>query len=796
MNNKPALYLGISFVSAATLAYAVALTRFFSIALWYHFAFMVVSVAMLGIAASGTFASIYPEAKRPERLGRYAIFLSLAIIFAYLISNHVSFDPVKLSWDKKQVLYIAVYYLFLGIPFFFSGLIILSAMAYMPEKAGRIYFFDLMGAAIGSVSVLFVLSALDEKGSVLLISIIPLISGFLFSLGEKSRISKIAIPIIAMLIAVLYFYKPSVLDIKISPYKGLMAALKYPGAEHITTFRGASSRIDIIKSPAIRYAPGLSLKYLDELPAQIGIAVDGGDLSAITRFNGDKDTLRFIDFLPSSLPYTLGKNRDVLILEPKGGMPVLTAIYYSSGNIDKIENNQIIIKAINKALLDFSGGIYRENTFTGLGRAWLKTKGAYDIIDINLTGILPWEGSSYGLSEDFRLTKEAFIDYYQHLKQDGYLSMTLYFLPPARMELRLFSTISSVMKNIGIKDAHKHLAAIRSWNTVTILLKKGELTALDIDGIKKFARERRFDLAYYPGIKPDESNIFNKLPNNDYFEVVSKIMNPAEMETAVKDYLFDISPVTDEKPFFHHFLKIRNIAETYRLVGNKWQYLLEEGYLIPIILIQAILISILLILLPLFLRKKKQGGYSLFGMGVYFSGIGLGFMFLEIAIIQRFMLYLDRPVYAVTIVIATILFSSGIGSLASQRFSIDTKWKGGIIILTAALIAFYSIYLKHIVSSTLGWEFTERIMFSVVLLAPLGVFMGMPFPTGIRYLAATRGKEFIPLAWGINGSFSVIGSIMAALLALWIGFSGVMFAAAVLYIFAFSSIYFSAHRQP
>lgn len=777
----------------ATLAYEIALTRIFSIALWHHFAFMVVSIAMLGIACSGTFAAVYPQAKRPERIGRYTLLLSLAIILAYIAVNNLSFDPVKLAWDRKQALYIAVYYLFLGVPFFFSGLIILSAMEHMPEDAGRIYFFDLLGAALGSLAVLFILSVLDEKEAVLAVSLISLAGGFIFSLGEKRGAKIIVIPAVAVLIIGIYTYKPAVFDIKISPYKGMMAAMRYPGAEHISTFRGPSSRVDIIKSPAIRYAPGLSLKYMDELPPQIGIAIDGGDLNAVTRISGKRDEVRFIDFLPSSLPYAIGKNEYVLIMEPKGGLPVLTALYYGSKNIDRIESNPVITEAINRKLPDFSGNIYKENTFTGLGRAWLKTRGSYDIIDMSLTGILPWESGSFGISEEFRLTREAFVDYYQHLKQDGYLSITLYSLPPARTELRLLSTINSAMKGIGINDAYRRISVIRSWNTVTILFKKGNLQPQDIAGIRKFAWDRNFDLVYYPGIREAESNIFNKLPNNDYFRIVSGIMNPAEYEAAVDGYLFDIAPVTDERPFFHNFLRVKNLFETYRLAGSKWQYFMEEGYLIPIILIQAIALSVLLILLPLF-KKERRVVFSL-QVFIYFSGIGLGFMFLEIAIIQKFILYLDHPIYAVTVVIAAILLSSGVGSLVSQRFSVERNWKGGAVLLAAVFGIIYSISLKHIVGATLGWEFSNRLMLSIALLAPMGFFMGMPFPMGIRYLAATKGSKFIPWAWGVNGAFSVVGSILAALLALGTGFSGVMFAAAILYASAFSSIYLSAPRQ-
>ncbi len=786
------LYLGISFVSLAMLSYEAALTRIFSIALWHHFAFMVVSIAMLGIAASGTFVSVFPHAKRYERLGRYAVFLSFAIIFSYIISNQIPFDPAKLSWDKSQIFYITLYYLFLGMPFFFSGLIILTAMEHMADKAGRIYFFDLIGAAAGSISILFILTAAGEESSVIVISFLAMSGALLFNVNEEKKgVVRCAVSALAIILIAILIYKPSIFNINISPYKGMMTALKFPGAGHIKTFRGPSSRVDIIKSPANRYAPGLSFKYMEDLPEQFGIANDGGELNAVTRWDGDKEKIRFIDYLPSAIPYVIGKNTDVLILEPKGGLPVLTAIYYSSKNIDKVESNPIIINAVNEAFMDFSGSIYKENTYAGIGRAFLKTKGSYDIIDVNLTGILPWEGGSYGLTEDFKLTKEAFIDYYQHLKHNGYLSMTLYILPPARMELKILTTILSAAEAIGIKDADKHIAVMRTWNTITILLKRDELSASDIGSIKGFARDRRFDLVYYAGIAPDETNIYTKLPNDDYFKVVSSIINPVEREKAVRDYVFDISPATDETPFFHHFLKIKNVFEIYNLAGGKWQYFLEEGYLVPIILIQAGLISVLLILLPLFI-KHGRGGAPLLQVFIYFSSIGLGFMFLEITIIQRFILYLDHPIYAVTVVIATILLSSGIGSLASQRFSIDKEWNGTVIFVLALLIVLYSVSLRYVISFTLGLEFMQRVALSISLLLPLGFFMGMPFPMGIRYIAAAKGSQLIPWAWGVNGSFSVAGSILAAMLALAVGFRGVMYAASVLYLAAFLSVFLSS----
>ena len=225
MKSRLSLYSGIFFVSAATLAYEVALTRIFSIALWYHFAFMVVSIAMLGIAASGTFLSIYQDAGRPERLGWYGLSLSLAIVLTYIISNYIPFDLVKLSWDKTQIIYIGLYYILLGIPFFLSGLIILTALRYMAEEAGWVYFFDLIGASIGAVSILLILFLMGEGGTILAISLIAIAGALL--LGERGdRYLRYTATTVALLLIFLFIYRPSVFDVRISPYKGMMVALR------------------------------------------------------------------------------------------------------------------------------------------------------------------------------------------------------------------------------------------------------------------------------------------------------------------------------------------------------------------------------------------------------------------------------------------------------------------------------------------------------------------------------------------------------------------------------------------
>ncbi|MBI5026032.1 MAG: hypothetical protein HZC12_04730 [Nitrospirae bacterium] len=570
------IYLAIFLVSCSALAFQVSLVRLFSIYLWYHFAFMVISIAMLGIGSGGTLLSVFPKLKRASNMAAYAMLLGIAIIAGYIFSNYIPFDPVKLSWDRVQLVYIALYYVALAAPFFFSGLIIATALSNISEKSGLLYGSDLLGAGFGSLMVLGLLNIAGPEYAILIASTLAFISAFV--IGEK-KVKVFSIVLITINLCIILIH-PDFINVRISPYKSLSLSLKYPGAEHLKTYHSPFSRIDTLKSPAVRFAPGLSLRYLEPLPEQIGFSIDGGEMNAITRAK-DKESLRFLEFLPSALCYEIGKRDDVLIIEPKGGLQALMAEYYGSKEIHKVENNPVVIKIIQNEFSKFSGKIFEKDTWTGLGRSYLINKNVkYDIIDLPMTGTST--AASFGISEDYRFTVEAFQEYLNHLKEDGLMSISLYLIPPPRIELRLLTTIATALEERGVKDVSSHIAAIRSWGSIIILVKNSPITLKEINGIKDFSKDRRFDLIHYPEIKDEETNIYVKMPSNEYFTAFKNILNPETRRLFIKDYLFDITPVHDENPFFHYYLRLKNIKAIYEVMGGKWQYFIEEGYLLPL----------------------------------------------------------------------------------------------------------------------------------------------------------------------------------------------------------------------
>ncbi len=799
------LYLGIYLTSFSTLLFEITLTRVFSVAQWYHFAFMVVSMALLGYSASGTFLMLFPSIFKKDT---YSVLSNCALLFAissplsYIITNRIAFDPVKIAWDPMQIIYILIYYILLSIPFFFSGMIISIAISRFSNIVHRIYFSDLIGAGSGCLLALLIFSLTGASNSVIISSISGILASTIFSL-QPSPYKKNIFPYRLILIIIpisIIIISPSFMEISLSPYKGLQTALRHPDSEIVKTEWDSISRVDVIKSGAVRFAPGLSLKFQGELPEQIGLTVDGGSLNAITKFSGNKDEIRFIDYLPSAIPYYLTNPDNVLIFDPRGGMDILSAIYHGAKNIESVEFYPLLTKIVKNDYREFSGGIYDKEKIgikSGDGRTFIRqSKNRYNIIQISPGDAFASSSTGiYGLTEDYRFTVEAFRDYIEHLNENGILTITLYLLPPPRHELKVVSTAIKALEEMGVSSPEKHIATIRTWGTITIIIKRNEFGISDIEKIKTFCKERHFDTDYYPNIKREETNIYNRFKEPLYFNLLSKIINPAEKDFFLNNYIFDITPVTDERPFFHHFFKWNTIKETYKIFGSKWQPFLEGGYLIPVVFIQALIVSILFIILPLFFSKPlipplEKGGKEGFLFLLYFLLIGIGFMFTEISMIQKFILFLGHPVYSISTVLFTLLVSSGIGSHFSGKFS--NGQDGGVrirefksyLLILCGLIIIYAILLPYIFNKILLEGIIWRQLVSFIFLFPLGFLMGIPFPTGIKLLERYNAR-IIPWAWCINGCSSVVSSVLVILIALSFGFKITLILSAAAYAGAF-----------
>jgi len=763
--------------SCAALAYEVALTRIFSISLSYHYAFMIIGIAMLGYAASGTALALFPHLMEIGRVGRYALLLGVTIPASYLLANSLPLDPVRLSWDRLQLIYLGLSYLLLAFPFFFAGLVVATAFTAASSRSALFYGADLVGAGLGSLGIILFMSVLPPERTVFLLATLPLAAAWLVS-ARPFRTAAIALILLDLL---LFVRQPVFAPIRISPYKGLASALLFPGARHLATHTFPFARVDTFTSPAARFAPGLSLRYQEPLPPQVGIAVDADDSSAVTAA-ADRQALAFLDYLPSALPYVVKKPDRALLLDPRGGLQLLVARRYGAARIVTVESRPEVARVIRHDLRKFSGDLYGGESWTGLGRSWLAGRqDSFDLIDVSLLGTEP--AGSFGIAEDYRFTVEAFGEYLGHLRPDGMLSVNLYIIPPPRAELRLLATITAALGEAGIADPGRHLAVIRSWGTISVLVKKTPLTGPEVAKVREFARERWFDALYYPGVAPEETARFVKMAGEDYAAVIACLLDPGRRERFLADYLFDVAPVRDDRPFFHYYLRLSHLAEIYRAMGGKWQFFLEEGLILPALLLQVLALGALLLLAPVL---AAPGSKSLHGPGrpllSYFAFLGIGYLFVETALIQKFILPLENPSAAMAAILGALLVGSGCGSLMAHSFS---RMASGASLLAAAFLASVSgILLPVVLPAIATLALPVKVVIVTLLVVPLGVSMGIPFPVGIRALGEIDPSA-IPWAWVTNGYLSVLAPPLAVMLAMATGFSSILLAGALAYLLAY-----------
>jgi len=599
--------------------------------------------------------------------------------------------------------------------------------------------------------------------------------------------------------AAVFFLLPSAWsDLAISPYKGLSQQMRIRGSRIVEEKSSPLALLAVVENNLVplRYAPGLSLTAESEPPPQVGIFVDGDSMSVITRFPEDIAELAYLDKFTSALPYHLDQADDILILGAGGGSGILQALYFNVSNITAVELNPQVVQLVG-ARPEFSGNLFRrENVHIHLGEARSFVSGSsmeFDLIQLPMLDSFSSSGAGlYALNENYLYTVEAIEEYINHLAPAGYLIMSRWVKLPPRDTLKLFATAVEALKRLGIQGFENHLVMIRSWQSASLLVKKSPFSMEEISRVKEFCRDRLFDLVYYPGMQPQEANRFNIL-RQPYFHdgAVSLLGNGADR--FIERYKFNIKPSTDDNPYFLNYFKWQALPEILGLKGQGGMVLLESGYLILVFtLLQAIAASLALVLLPVIARPyvpAPEARWSRPRIVAYFFAIGLGFLFLEIAFIQKFILYLGHPLYAAAVVLAVFLVFAGMGSQYGQAMRIRVIWPVAIIMG----LGIVDLIMMNFLFDALNWvPVYVKILLAILMLGPLAFCMGMPFPLALTKVGA-QAPDLIPWAWAVNGCASVIGAVLATLLAVHSGFAAVVLAALALYGLA-AAIFPSRHK--
>jgi hypothetical protein len=779
----PVIYAALLVLSVSVLTFEINLTRLFSVSQFYHFAFMVVSLALLGSGASGTFLSIFPRLGRANpagSLGWVALLGSLAMVGSYLLINGAPFDSFSIAWDRRQALILTVHYIALALPFFFSGMAVSLYLEAYPARRGQIYAANLIGSAVGCGLALVLPALLGGVGVVIFSSglgaLAALGAGLRTERGRQVRLHAArmavgaALVLLALVDGVMRLTDGPTLtlfDLKLSPYKSLSYALQVPGAEIVQSEWNAFARVDWVTSPGIRSFPGMSYLYMEALPVQEAIFVDGDDLSPVMRPGVDT---AFAAYMPAAIAFELRPQADALILEPRGGLDIVVAQSQGAARVTAVEANPLVIEA--------AGEIYRSpgvQTVVDTDRSYLQRgEQLFDVIVFSHTGAYrPIRSGAYSLMEDYRYTVETFVNALEHLHPDGLLSITSWLQTPPSEELRVFAISVTAVEQLG-GDPAAQIAAFRGYNTLTLLVRRSPFTPAELEAVRQFAASRAYDLVYAPGIDPDEVNRYNILQEPVYYRAFTSLLATQPRSDFYEAYPYAVSPPVDDRPFFGHFFKWSQAGQVLAELGRTWQPFGGAGYFVILALLAlALVTSAVLILLPLGVVRGRPGtGQASFHLAlpVYFGLIGFAYLLVEIPLIQRFILYLGHPAYALAIVLFTLLLFSGLGSRWSHYLPVRIT----LPVLTVMLVAL-PLLLPALFRLTLAQPLGVRIGLTVVVLAPVGFLMGTPFPSGLRhFLGESEHSPHLPWIWSINGAASVIAAVLAALLVLSFGFGWVL----------------------
>lgn len=801
--------------SVAVLADEVVFVRAFSIGQWHHFAYMVISIALLGFGASGTLLAVLRRrAIQPPTeqfhgngwIALFAVLFAVAIPVAFALAQGIPFDPFMLLWDRWQLLYLGSYYLIMFVPFFAAATVIGLILTGRFEESPQLYFYNLVGSAAGAALSVALLEIAAVEQVVVAVAAIAQAAALLALLDAvtvptTARVRQLAgVAVVAMLGVLLYFvaHPPT---LRLSQYKGLSYALNVPNARLLTTRSSAIGRIDVVESTAIRHAPGLSLVPPTDaaIPSQLGLFADAEAAGAITAFNGNTDSVAYLDWMSTAAPYFARQSSpQVCVVGAGGGSNVLLALRHGAEQVDAIELDPNVVRLLRTTFRNFSGALYNRrdvDVHVAEARSFMESsRRQWDVIDISLVDSFAAAAVGLGaVNESYLYTQEALTTYLQHLRPQGVLSVTRWIRTPPRDEIKLFASAVLTLERMGLNPKDR-LILVRSWATATLLIKRDPFLTSDTESLRRWAEQRLFDIAYMPGIRSGEANRFNVLTRDSYAEAAERLLSgDAQRDAFFREYPFFVKPATDSQPYFFHFFRWRALPQMLWSETSSWLPLVEWGYLILLAtLVQSAVLGVMLVLAPLLMTGRNSSGHArpqqrtrLF-VFVYFLALGMGFMFVEMALIQRLVFFLASPVYAVAIVLAGLLLVSGLGSrwaaLQVARGRDIARLASMAAIAVAAIAALYAFGLHSLLTSLLDIPLPARVAVAFAVMIPLAG-MGMLFPLGLRRLGQVRA-ELLPWAWAVNGCASVVAASLATLLALGAGFVVVLLSAGACYLIA------------
>ncbi len=755
------LIAGIALSSFAALLLELSLTRLFSVVLFYHFAFLAISIALLGLGAGGVFS--YLQKRRLDQIDPRDIAMMAAALTAITIPGVLEIvlhTPVSLNLTAGNFLRLSAIYASAAVPFFLTGVQFSAVFARMPQRISQLYGADLAGGALACMAVVPLLNWIGAPNAILLSSFVAAVAAVVWSTKPRAR-KRSGVLAALLLVAIILNHSGKVADIIWA--KGVRR-------KNVEFARwNAISRVEVD-----RQADGARVIVID---ADANTYI----MNADPKEWAGSDWQKRLMASPPAVVNVLRPHGDYAIIGPGGGVDVLRAVASGSPNVTGIEINPIIVDTIMRGrYAEFANHLYESpsvHIHVSDGRSFIRNASQqFDVLEMTLVDT--WASTAAGafaLSENNLYTTEAFREYFEHLKPDGLLAITRWEFREPREALRVASVAMNALHQLGVEDVSSHFIVVSQDRldedgiNVGVFAKRSPFTPQEEEAVRQHvASNRPMEVLYSPS--GHEQNAF------------SELIRSGDPSAFSANYAFNVTPVTDNKPFFFFTLKPGQILNMQTRHSMDWKVNLGVAVL-AMLLVISILAVLAFLILPLLLRSGKSATPP--GALLYFVAIGLGYILVEIAFIQRFVLFLGHPTYALTVVVFLMLLSSGAGSVLSRRWLVNpANLRVPIAIIILALAPYVAV-LPNILFRLVGTPFLGKLAISALLLTPLALVMGMPFPGGLRFIGGEgEASNSIEWAWAMNAGSSVLGSVLAIVIAIECGLNVTLACGAAAYVIA------------
>ncbi len=767
---RPGTYAGLFVVTLSTLMYEIALTRIFSVTMWYHFAFVAISVALFGLTVGALLVHLRPQRFRDAgdvraSLWRYSLFFAVSLAVCFVTQLSLPFQPERnLAAAWSVVLTCAV----ISVPFVFSGVVVCLALTRFPRQVNRLYATDLVGAALGCVLLVVLFVVLDGPSLVIAIGALAAVAAVIFAADARSR-RGVTLSLAVLVLLGSFALFNTFLHSRGHPLLRIVWAKGSPDPAHGYEKWNAFSRVTVDRfadGPAPPWGFGMSTKVPPDVRVdQLGMVIDSTASTVLTRYDGNPAETDFLRYDVTNLAHYVRRNADVLVIGVGGGRDILSAFEFGQRSVTGVEINGNVLGATNGKYGDFTGHLDRDPRATFVNdeaRSYLaRTDRKYDLLQISL--IDTWAASAagaYALSENALYTTEAWDVFFRRLKPGGILSVSRWYrIAHSSRPIESYRTTAlaaQALKDHGVARPRDHLLVFRGGNVATVLVNPWRaFSDAEVATLTRVTHR----LGFTPILTPHHAA-------DRHFAALAAPEGPA---AAVDDFKEDISPPSDDRPFF---FQTANLGTLLHGAGFTSDQSMRPVLVLGLLALAVLGLAFCFIMLPLLITTDRTAHRGMLPFYTYFAGIGFGFLLIELSQLQRLTIFLGQPTYALTVVLFSLLVFSGIGSMVSERLAGAGREALRLAPLAGLLIAVavFGIVTPDLLSSMDDATTPVRIATAVGILMPLGLLMGMPLPIGMRAASARPGAPTAFL-WGINGATSVCASVLGIVIAVFFGIS-------------------------